>query len=370
MKTEWLVVGAGLTGATLAEQIATRRGESVLVVDQRNHVAGNAFDEEDECGITVHRYGPHIFHTNSRVVWDYLSKFTEWHSYRHHVLGSIDGEYVPLPVNLNSIEKLFPKQMSQRYIEKLLNTYCNGERVPILQLMESSDSDIRAFAESVYQRVFEQYSLKQWGVEPEQLLPSVTARVPVSLSRDDGYFQDTYQAIPVGGYTAMVNNMLDHPNIEVMLGAEWEEIQSRVEYKRLVFTGSIDQYFGYKFGRLPYRSIDFKYQTLPISRFQKAGVVNYPNDHDYTRVTEFTQLTGQSSTSTTLLYEYPVQHEPGMNTPCYPMPIRENRSLLRRYKDEAEKISESVLFAGRLGDYMYYNMDQVVARALKLASTL
>lgn len=364
MKVDWLIVGAGLTGATFAERIASQRGESVLIIDQRDHIAGNAWDEYNDHGIQIHKYGPHIFHTNSTEVWQYLSQFTQWRPYFHKVLGSIDGMLVPLPFNLNSIDQLFPQAMASRLANKLIEGYGYGSRVPILKLIETSDEDLKFLADFVYKNVFESYTQKQWDLKPEQLSPSVTARVPILVSRDDRYFQDTYQAMPLNGYASMVRNMLKHPNIKVMLNTKWQDIKDQITYKRMVFTGPIDEYFAYQFGELPYRSLNFDVQTHNQELYQAAAVINYPNEYEYTRITEQKWLTGQVHAQTSVLTEYPLPHQNGKTIPYYPIPTEANRELYRCYQGEANKFDGKVLFIGRLADYMYYNMDQAVASAL------
>lgn len=367
MKVDWLIVGAGLTGATMAERIATQRGETVLLVEQRDHIAGNAWDEYNEYGILEHKYGPHIFHTNSKEVWDYLSVFTQWRPYFHRVLGSIDGALVPLPFNLNSIDALFPVAMAARLTEKLVAGYGFGSRVPILKLRETEDADLRFLADYAYKNVFEHYTKKQWGLRPEDLSPSVTARVPILVSRDDRYFQDVYQGMPLHGYHVMVRNMLRHPKIRVLLNSRWQDIQHEVSFKRMIFTGPIDEYFEYTHGYLPYRSLRFDVKTLPIEQYQPAPVINYPNEYDYTRITEQKWLSGQAHSHTTILSEYPMAHIVGETVPYYPIPTEENRALYKCYEQEANELAEKVLFIGRLADYMYYNMDQAVARALTIS---
>lgn len=367
MKIDWLIVGAGLTGATFAERIASQRGESVLIIDQRDHIAGNAWDEYNASGILEHKYGPHIFHTNSKQVWDYLSQFTQWRPYFHKVLGSIDGKLVPLPFNLNSIEQLFPPVMAERISTKLVKTYGFGSRVPILKLREAEDEDLRFIADYAYKYVFEQYTLKQWGMRPEDLSPAVTSRVPILVSRDDRYFQDAYQAMPLHGYSAMVRRMLTHPNIRSMLNTRWQDIQKEVTFNRMVFTGPIDEFFQFKHGKLPYRSLRFDVQTLPVERHQPAAVINYPNEYDFTRVTEMKWLTGQSHAHTTVLNEYPLQHVNGETVPYYPIPTDANRQQYRLYEEDGMALGDKVVFSGRLADYMYYNMDQAVARALTIS---
>jgi UDP-galactopyranose mutase len=366
MKFDWLIVGAGLAGATFAERIASQLAKSVLVIEQRCQVAGNAWDEYNEHGILEHKYGPHIFHTNSKEVWDYLSKFTEWRPYIHRVLGSIDGKLVPLPFNLNSIDQLFPAVMAERLSRKLVEAYGVGGSVSILKLREAKDSDIQILSEYVYKNVFEQYTKKQWGMKPEELSAGVTARLPVFISRDERYFRDIYQGMPLHGYGVMVRRMLNHPNIRLMLNTRWQDIKGEILFKRMVFSGPIDEYFEYKYGELPYRSLRFDVQTHPVERYQDAAVVNFPNDHDYTRITEQKWLTGQIHPHTTTLTEYPISHVVGKTIPYYPIPTDANRQQYELYVTEARTLGQEAIFIGRLGDYTYYNMDQVVARALEL----
>lgn len=365
MKVDYLIVGAGFTGATLAERLAAA-GKRVLVVDRRNHIGGNAYDEMDPHGVLVHRYGPHIFHTNSKKVFDYLSRFTEWRPYYHRVRAVVEGKEVPLPFSLATLRALFSPRLADRLEEKLIARFGYGARVPILRLREEEDPDLRFLADYVYKNVFEGYTLKQWGLRPEELSPSVTARVPVLVSHDTRYFQDAYQAMPKEGYTALFRRMLAHPNIKLLLQADWKEVEREVKFARLVFTGPIDEFFGYLHGPLPYRSLRFRIENLPLAYFQPVAQVNYPNDQPFTRVTEFKHLTGQAYLPhTTVTYEYPEAYEPGRNEPYYPVPREENEERYRLYLEEAKKL-KGVYFAGRLGDYRYYNMDQAVARALKL----
>ena len=366
MRFDFLIIGAGFTGATLAERLASELNKKVLVVDRRNHIGGNAYDAYDAHGVLVHRYGPHIFHTNSRKVWDYLSRFTEWRPYYHRVLAVVEGKEVPLPFSLASLRTLFSARLADKLEEKLIAHYGYGARVPILKLKEAEDPDLRFLADYVYRHVFEGYTLKQWGLRPEELSPTVTARVPVLVSYDERYFQDTYQAMPKEGYTTLFRRMLSHPNIKVLLGADWKEVEGEVRFSRLIYTGPIDEFFGYMYGPLPYRSLRFRLEHHACSWFQKVGQVNYPNEHPYTRITEFKHLSGQGYLPhTTVAYEYPEAYEPGRNEPYYPVPREENEERLKLYLREAEKL-KGVFFAGRLGDYRYYNMDQAVARALKL----
>jgi UDP-galactopyranose mutase len=362
---DWLIVGAGFTGAVLAERIASELDQSVLVVDRRDHIAGNAYDFPQD-GLLVHRYGPHIFHTNSRKVWDYLSRFTEWRPYYHHVLGVVDGRMVPIPFNLNSIMALFPPGMADRLCETLIGRYGFGQKVPILRLREEQDEGLRFVADYVYERVFEGYTLKQWGMRPEELSAGVTARVPVFVSRDDRYFQDRYQAMPRDGYHALFRRMLDHPRITVELGTDYADAASAIGHERMVFTGPIDEFFGYAHGRLPYRSLRFDRRKEPHSHGLPVGTVNYPNEFDFTRITDQRHLSGEPDAAPLLITEFPEAYEAGTNEPYYPIPSDANAALVDLYLRDAAEIADSVLFAGRLGDYAYYNMDQACARALSL----
>ena len=362
---DWLIVGAGFTGAVLAERIATQLDQSVLVVDRRDHVAGNAYDCPEH-GMLVHRYGPHIFHTNSKRVWDHLSRFTAWRPYFHHVLGMVDGRPVPVPFNLNSILALFPPRMADRLCEALVDRFGFGQKVPILKLRTEEDALLRFLADYVYTNVFEGYTLKQWGTRPEDLSPSVTARVPVFVSRDDRYFQDHYQAMPRDGYTAMFERMLDHPRIGVELNVEFRDARAAAPQARVIFTGPIDEYFDYVHGALPYRSLRFERRVEAPAFGLPVGTVNYPNEFDFTRISDQRYLSGAPEADPLLITEYPEAYVAGLNEPYYPIPNAQTSALLDRYLASAAELGDRVFFAGRLGDYAYYNMDQACARALAL----
>ena len=361
--TDFLVVGAGPSGAVIAERIANILGKSVTVIDKRGHIAGNLYDYVDENGVMVHRYGPHAFHTNSEKIWSYLSNFTKWHIYFHRVNAIVDGVEVPLPFNLNSIDKLFPKEMASRLSDKLIGKYGYGMKVPILEMLKENDGDIAFLAKYIYDKVFLGYTQKQWGLSPEQIDPSVTARVPVLLSRDDRYFQDRFQGIPENGYTRMIENMLNNPLIEVRLKTSMSDILDNVKFKHLVYTGPIDEFFGGKYGLLPYRSLDFDFRSYNKPFFQKVAQLNYPENFDFTRTTEYKHFLQQNTDKTTVSFEYPEQYVPGENEPYYPINSKDSSELLRKYLEEAAKLNNTT-FVGRLADYRYYNMDQVVARAL------
>ena len=362
---DWIVAGAGFTGATVAERIATQLGQRVLVVDRRSHIGGNAYDHYDAAGVLIHAYGPHIFHTNSDRVWSYLQQFSEWTPYFHRVRAIIDGREAPIPFNLDTIEAVFPAGLAGKYIDALLENYRFGERVPILKLMERREPLLRDLGSYVYEKVFRNYTQKQWGFGPEELSAAVTARVPILVSRDDRYFQDRYQAMPARGYSALVDNMLRHEKISLMLQTSFEDARKAFPNARVLYTGPIDEYFGCKFGRLPYRSLDLRWRTLDVERAQSTAVLNYPEEFAFTRITEMKQLTGQSSPKTSLVAEYPCAYEPGRNEPYYPIPREETRALYGLYEVEARR-TEGVIFAGRLGSYQYLNMDQAVGAALAM----
>ena len=355
-----LVVGAGFSGAVMAERLARLHERKVLLIDRREHIGGNAYDYPDTLGILAHRYGPHIFHTNSTKVWHYLSQFTSWRPYEHKVQAHIDGQIVPLPFNLNTLQQLFTDTQADALQQKLIAAYGYGSKVPILKLREQADPALRDLAQFVYEKVFLGYTTKMWGLTPEQLSPAVTARVPVLIGHDDRYFQDTYQSMPLHGYTALFENLLDHPHISVQTGVDFFELRQNISAKQIFYTGPIDAYFDYCYGKLPYRSLEFVHQQLPEQeQFQPTGTMNYPNNHAYTRITEFKYLTGQNLPGTSIVTEYPRAE----GDPYYPIPNDDNEALYKRYQALAS-LESNVQFVGRLARYRYYNMDQCVAAAL------
>ena len=364
MKYDFFIIGAGLAGCICAERIATQLNKKVLIVERRNHIAGNCYDYPDSKGIIIHKYGPHAFHTSLKHVWDYLSQFTKWYNYEHKVLAHINGKNVPIPFNLNSIEQIFEPETAERYKRILIDTYGEDKKIPILKLRETDNSNLKQLADFIYMNVFYGYTLKQWGMEPEQIDFSVTSRVPVLVGRDNRYFQDIYQGIPGRGYTAMFKKMIDHPNITVILSKNYKKIINEIEFDKMIFTGQIDDYFGYKYGRLPYRSLRFDHHTLHQNHFQEVAQVNYPNNHQYTRITEFKHFLNQENRYTTIAYEYPQDYEEGINEPYYPIPRKENDDIYQKYLAETEKLKDKVIFLGRLSEYKYYNMDQITAVAL------
>jgi UDP-galactopyranose mutase len=356
-----LIVGAGFAGAVLAERLATQEGERVLVVDRRSHIGGNAYDEYDADGILIHRYGPHIFHTNSARVFEYLSAFTRWRPYEHRVLASVDGQLVPVPINVETINTLYGLQLTRFDVEAFLASV----REPIDQPATSEDVVVSAVGRELYEKLFRNYTRKQWGLDPSELDASVTSRVATRHDFDPRYFTDRFQSMPVEGYTRMFSRMLDHPNIKVMLNTDYREIVDMIPFGEMIYTGPIDGFFDHRFGTLPYRSIEFEFQTLAEEQHQPAAVINHPNDHDYTRVTEFKYLTGQRHEKTSIAYEYPRAE----GDPYYPVPRPESAEIYKRYRALAER-TPGVHFVGRLATYKYYNMDQVVAQALAVFERL
>jgi UDP-galactopyranose mutase len=354
---DYVVVGAGFAGAVIAERLASCAGKKVLIIDKRNHIGGNTYDYYDAHGILVHKYGPHIFHTNSREVFDYLGQFTTWRPYEHRVLASVDGLLVPIPINLNTLNELYGLHLSAAEVEPFLQARAE-KKEPI---RTSEDVVVNKVGRELYEKFFKGYTKKQWDLDPSELDASVAARIPVRTSRDNRYFTDTYQAMPLLGYTKMFENMLSHPNIKVMLNTDYKEIEQDIPYQKMIYTGPVDYYFDYCYGKLPYRSIEFKFQTFDKEVFQPTGTINFPNEHAYTRVTEFKYLSGQQHPKTSVVYEYP-QPE---GDPYYPVPRAENAALYRQYQLLTQELKD-VYFTGRLATYKYYNMDQVVAQSLTL----
>jgi UDP-galactopyranose mutase len=358
---DYLIVGAGFAGSVLAERLASQAGKHVLVIDRRPHIAGNAYDCYDDAGILVQKYGPHIFHTNSREVFEYLSHFTEWRPYQHRVLAWVDGQLVPIPINLDTINRLYGLALTSFELVQFFERVAEKRD----EIRTSEDVIVNKIGRELYEKFFRNYTRKQWDLDPSELDASVTSRVPVRTNRDDRYFTDTYQAMPRHGMTRMFQRMLSHPNIKVMLNADYREVRTLIPHQHLIYTGPIDEFFDYRFGRLPYRSLEFRFETLNTPQHQPVAVINYPNENLYTRVTEMKHLTGQEHPKTTLIYEYPQAH----GDPYYPVQRPENAELYRKYQMLAAS-TPRVLFVGRLGTYRYYNMDQVSAQALTLYAKL
>lgn len=377
-----VIVGAGFAGSVLARQLASEKDKQILLIEKRRHIAGNCYDHLNKYGVMVHEYGPHLFHTSNREVFSYLEKFTEWLEYQHRVLAVVDGQTVPLPFNLNSLEMLFPRSMASSLEKKLIAHFGFGVKVPILELTQVDDPELKLLADFIYEKIFVNYTAKQWGCAPQDISAEVMGRVPVFISRDDRYFQDTYQAVPKEGYTRMFENILNHPNIHPLLNTDYNDIvKFDVDSGRLslfgasysgefIFTGMIDELFDFRFGSLPYRSLDFQFETLQQEYFQEVSTMNYPNNYDFTRITEFKHIHSQQLKNTTILREYPrdylgVENEEG--SPCYPVFKDENVQIYQQYRDFASQF-EHITLIGRLAEYRYYDMDDIVARALEVFS--
>ncbi|MBT1702552.1 UDP-galactopyranose mutase [Chryseosolibacter indicus] len=354
---DYLIVGAGFAGSVLAERLASVADKKVLIIDQRDHIAGNAYDYYNKDGILIHKYGPHIFHTNAKRVFDYLGQFTQWRPYEHRVLASVDGQLVPIPINLTTINTLYNLNLDCSQLEAFFESKAEKKD----KILTSEDVVVSKVGKELYEKFFKYYTRKQWDLDPSELDASVTARVPTRTNKDDRYFTDTFQAMPLHGYTKMFQKMLSHPNIKIMLNTDYREIIDVIPYKFLIYTGPIDSFFNYCYGRLPYRSLEFKFETLDTEVFQATGTVNYPNEHAYTRITEFKYLTGQKHPKTSIVYEYPKAE----GDPYYPIPRPENAEIYKKYQQLANAMTNTY-FTGRLATYKYYNMDQVVAQSLAL----
>lgn len=355
---DYLIVGAGFAGSVIAERLAEGLGKRVLLIDRRDHIGGNAYDHLDAAGVLVHRYGPHIFHTNAQRIVDYLSRFTQWRPYEHRVLARVDEHLLPIPINLTTLNTLYGLTMSEEEAEAFLADRAE----PVASIRTSEDVVINQIGRELYEKFFRGYTRKQWGLDPSELDRSVTSRVPTRTNEDDRYFTDTFQIMPLEGYTRMFERMLDHPSIDVLLATDFKAVREQVRYQQLIYCGPIDEYFDFCFGRLPYRSLQFQHETLQTECFQSVAVVNYPDPGvPYTRITEYKHLTGQQHPLTSISYEFPCAD----GDPYYPIPRPENAELYKRYSALADD-TPGVTFLGRLGTYKYYNMDQVVGQALAL----
>ena len=359
-----LVVGAGFSGAVIANLIAENLEQDVIVIDKKSHIAGNCYDYRDKNGIMIHKYGSHVFHTNSDKVWKYLRKFTGFNTYMHKVIGILDGIETHIPFNLNTLYDVFPLSIAKRLEQKLLDVFEINTKVPILEFQKQDDDDLQFLANYVYEKIFLHYTTKQWGVTPQEVDGAVTARVPVYLSKDNRYFQDKYQGIPLDGYTKVIEKMLDNKKIKLRLNTDYKEFKD-IRFKRIFYTGSIDEFYDYKFGQLPYRSVNFEFETHDMDFYQSCACVNYPCNYDFTRIHEYKYYLGGRSAKTVIAKEYSESFKLGKNERYYPIPKDENTQLYERYLEEAKKI-KNVYFLGRLGDYKYYDMDKAVLRALDL----
>jgi len=352
---DYVIVGAGFAGCVLAERLAAEANKKVLILDKRKHIGGNAYDHYDEAGILVHKYGPHIFHTNSKEVYTYLSKFTAWRNYQHKVLASVDGQLFPIPINLNTINSMYGLDLNSDEVTGFLKEKSETKT----NILTSEDVVVSNVGRELYEKFFKGYTKKQWDLDPSELNASVTARIPTRNNKDDRYFTDSYQVMPLHGYTKMFEKMLDHPNIHIMLNTDYKDVLTTLNYGKMIFTGPVDEYFDWCYGKLPYRSIDFKFETYDKDVFQETGTINYPNDYDFTRITEFKYLSGQAHQKTSVVYEFPKAE----GDPYYPIPKPDNAELYQKYKELADGLKDTY-FVGRLATYKYYNMDQVVAQAL------
>lgn len=352
---DWLIVGAGFAGSVLAERLATQRNDRVLVVDRRNHVAGNAHDHFNDEGVLIHKYGPHIFHTNSDMIFDHLSQFTSWRPYEHRVLAQVDGMLVPIPINLDTVNKLYGLSLTS---DELTRWFAQRAE-PVEVVRTSEDVVVSIVGRELYEKFFQGYTRKQWGLDPSQLDKSVTARVPIRTDRDDRYFTDKHQAMPAQGYTRMFERMLDHPNISVMQRTNYRGIKDFMPHRRVIYTGAIDEYFDYCFGKLPYRSLRFQHETHDAQQVLPTGTINYPQTEDYTRISEYKHMTGQVHPKTATTREYPSAE----GDPYYPILNPDSAALFKRYEALAD-LQRDVWFVGRLATFRYYNMDQVTGQAL------
>jgi UDP-galactopyranose mutase len=354
---DYLIVGAGFAGSVLAERLAAGGNKKVLICDKRNHVAGNAFDHYNEDGILVHKYGPHIFHTNSTEVFEYLSRFTEWRPYEHRVRANVDGMILPIPINLDTINGLYGMNLTSAGLTDFFASLAE----PTGKINTSEDVVVSKIGRELYEKFFRNYTCKQWGLDPSELDASVIGRVPVRTNRDDRYFTDMYQVMPLYGYSRMFERMLDHPNIKILLNADYREVVKDIPFREMIYSGPVDEFFDYKLGKLPYRSLEFKHETVDREFYQAAPVVNFPNHQAYTRITEFKYLTGQTHAKTSIVFEFPRAE----GDPYYPVPRKQNAELYAHYKELADA-TPGVHFVGRLATYKYYNMDQVTAQSLTM----
>lgn len=355
MKVKYVVVGAGLAGLTMAEKIANEMNEKVLVIEKRAHIAGNVYDSYNDDGILIHNYGPHTFHTNDKEVFDYVLKFTEWNDYQHRVLSYVNGNFVPMPISLETINQLYNMNLSEDEMEDFINS----RKEKIDEIKTSEDVVLSQGGRDIYEKFFKYFTIKQWGVSPAELDKTVISRIPFRKNRDTRYFTDLYQGNPKHGYTRMCEKMLENKNIMIMLNTDYKDVIDDIEYEKLIYTGPIDYFYDYEFGKLLYRSIKFKFETYDKESYQPTASSRYPMDYDYTRITEFKKMTGQKHEKTTILKEFPCFG----GEPYYPYPTAEWKALAEKYREKAAK-EKNVIFLGRLAEYKYYDMDDVIRRAL------
>lgn len=364
-----LIVGCGISGITLANLLTTKFNEKVLIIDKRNHIGGNCYDYIEE-NIHVHKYGSHIFHTNNKNIWNYLSQFTKWYPYQHKVLGFVDGQEIPIPFNLNSIQKIFPKELSKKIINKLIQQYGFGNNITINQLKEIEDEDLNFLYNYVYEKIFKNYTKKQWEKPIEELSKNISDRVPIRINYDDRYFTDKYQGIPLDGYTKMFENMLNHTLISIKLNTDFIsfcQTNNLSEFKRIFYSGPIDEFYNYSLGELKYRSLKFDFQIIDKKYFQNNSVINYPNNYDWTRIIEFKYFLDEDSDKSIIMYEYPEKYNT-KNEAYYPVLDEKNMDLYKKY--DKINLDKRIYFIGRLGKFKYFNMDQAIEDVFKLIENL
>ena len=376
---DYIIVGAGFAGAVVAERLASQQNKKILIIEKREHIGGNCYDEIDSSGVLVHRYGPHLFHTSNDRVYEYLSEFTKWREYIHKVVASVDGQNIDLPFNFTTLYQLFDKDKADRLRLLLIEEYGEDDRVSVLELRDSSQEELRELGEFVYEKIFLNYTIKQWGIKADEIDPSVLARVPILTSYDSRYFQDRYQAVPEDGYSRLFKNILSCKNITIELGSDALQsisiVDDRLHYNgeiyhgKVIYTGMVDELFGYRFGKLAYRSLDLRFEVYDMEYFQDNAVVNYPNEHDYTRITEFKHIHPADTTQTTILKEYPQPYIDESTIPYYPIPTQKSKERYERYATLADTV-EGLTLLGRLAEYRYYDMDDIVQRALDIYKEL
>ena len=362
-----LVVGAGFSGAVIANLIADKLNEKVLIIDKKNHIAGNCYDYRDKKGIMIHQYCSHIFHTDNQKVWEFITQFTDFNNYEHKVLGMIDGIETHIPFNINTLYDVFPREKANRLEKKIITLYGSEVKIPILEFLKQDDEELKELANYVYEKIFLYYTTKQWGVAPSSVDGAVTARVPVYISKDNRYFQDKYQGIPTNGYTEVVKKLLNHPNIEIRLNTDYKNLTEN--YNRVFYTGAIDEFFNYELGQLPYRSVYFEFEEHDKEFYQNNSVVNYPCSENYTRIHEYKYYLNDKSKNTVIAKEYSENFELGKNERYYPIPKDENKELYEKYLEKAKDL-KNVYFFGRLGYYKYYDMDKAIARSIEVFESL
>ena len=355
MYYKYVVVGAGLAGITVAERIATQLHEEVLVIEKRNHIAGNVYDEYDASGILIQKYGPHTFHTDDKEVFDYICQYTKWHEYQHRVLSYVNGNFVPMPISLETINQLYNMNLSEDEME----SFIESRKVKINEIRTSEDVVLSQGGQDIYEKFFKHFTYKQWGVYPSELDKSVISRIPFRKNRDTRYFTDKYQGNPYGGFTRMCQNMLNHPKIKILINTDYKEVINDIKFEKMIYTGPLDYYFDYRLGKLKWRSIKFIFETYDCESYQPVASTRWPMDYDYTRITEFKKMTGQKNDKTTILKEIPCEGD----EPFYTYPTAEWKALAQKYREMAGSI-DNVIFLGRLAEYRYYDMDDVIRRAL------